>query len=103
MATMDYIDDIATTLDPDADNSSARSATLKLYDIFIPLLGLFIISLNLLVVISSGLLLKKRKLAHFAPLLFVFPSMSPISICFVVIKANYRQWCSYSAIKQEAR
>lgn len=58
---MDRIDEIITTLAPEDDDPSARSATLRLYDIFIPLLGLFIISLNLLVVISSGLLLKKRK------------------------------------------
>lgn len=59
---MDYHDDISTTLTPEInDSTSTQSATLQLYDIFIPLLGLFIISLNLLVVISSGLLLKKRK------------------------------------------
>lgn len=56
---MDY-DDIGTTLTP-----PSTSTTLRLYDIFIPLLGVFIISLNLLVVISSGLLLGKRKIASF--------------------------------------
>jgi len=43
-------------------STTTTSATLQLYDIFIPLLGIFIISLNLLVVVSSGLLMKKRKL-----------------------------------------
>lgn len=43
------------------EGPSSQSATLRLYDVFIPLLGFFIISLNLLVVISSGLLLQKRK------------------------------------------
>lgn len=42
-------------------NRPAGSATLRLYDIFIPLLGVFIIVLNLLVVVSSGLILKKGK------------------------------------------
>lgn len=52
---------MTTTIQPQRSNS----ATLRLYDIFIPLLGVFIILLNGLVVISSGLLLKKRKLFHF--------------------------------------
>lgn len=60
---MDYHDDIFTTLTPEISDSSTSSSTLRLYDIFIPLLGFFIISLNLLVVISSGLLLKKRKIS----------------------------------------
>ena len=47
-----------TTISPGIESSSA---TLRLYDIFIPLLGIFIISTNALVVYSSGLLLKKRK------------------------------------------
>jgi hypothetical protein len=54
---MEYDNDVITTTRPESSNS----VTLRLYDVFIPLLGLFIISLNLLVVISSGLLLKKRK------------------------------------------
>lgn len=37
------------------------SRVLGLYDIFIPLLGVFIIVLNLAVVVSSGLILKKGK------------------------------------------
>jgi hypothetical protein len=57
---MDY-NDIITTTYPAIEDSSSRAAVLGLYDIFIPLLGLFIIALNLLVVISSGLLLQKRK------------------------------------------
>lgn len=57
---MDYLDDVTTTLI--SDSSSTRTATLRLYDIFIPILGVLIISINLLVVISSGLLLKKRKI-----------------------------------------
>lgn len=51
--------DEATTIT--TQGPSSQSATLRLYDVFIPLLGFFIISLNLLVVISSGLLLQKRK------------------------------------------
>lgn len=58
---MDNIDDIDSTTVSETEESSTHSATLRLYDIFIPLLGFFIISLNLLVVISSGLLLKRRK------------------------------------------
>lgn len=37
------------------------SRVLGLYDIFIPLLGVFIIVLNFAVVVSSGLILKKGK------------------------------------------
>ncbi|XP_055678308.1 5-hydroxytryptamine receptor 1A-alpha-like [Lutzomyia longipalpis] len=54
--------EIETTLGLDAVNSTAApsvSTTLRLYDIFIPLLGVFIILLNLAVVISSGLILKR--------------------------------------------
>jgi hypothetical protein len=36
-------------------------AQLRLYDIFIPLLGVFIITFNLMIVISSGLVLKTGK------------------------------------------
>lgn len=36
-----------------------NSRVLGLYDIFIPLLGVFIIVLNLAVVVSSGLILKR--------------------------------------------
>lgn len=55
-----------------SEGPSSQSATLRLYDIFIPLLGFFIISLNLLVVISSGLLLQKRK--------FHYVSVSPFPL-----------------------
>ncbi|GAB0087509.1 5-hydroxytryptamine receptor 1A-alpha-like [Sergentomyia squamirostris] len=54
--------EIETTLGLDTINSTAApsvSTTLRLYDIFIPLLGFFIILLNLAVVISSGLILKR--------------------------------------------
>lgn len=37
--------------------------TSQLYNVLIPLIGIFVISLNLLVVISSGLILKTRKLS----------------------------------------
>lgn len=42
------------------DNTKARNARL-LYDVMIPMLGLFTITINLAVVISSGLILKKRE------------------------------------------
>lgn len=55
----------------DTDGDGMETTTLKsvyeasrvlgLYDIFIPLLGVFIIVLNLAVVVSSGLILKKGK------------------------------------------
>lgn len=54
--------EIETTLGLDTVNSTSApsvSTTLRLYDIFIPLLGVFIIVLNLAVVISSGLILKR--------------------------------------------
>ena len=74
---MDYNDDIFTTLTPEI-NVSTESATLRLYDIFIPILGIFIISLNLLVVISSGLLLKKRKIWIEELFVCVYPFISMI-------------------------
>lgn len=58
---MDYPDDVTSTTLP--SHSSGSSSTLRLYDIFIPLLGVLIITLNALVVLSSGLLLQKRKLS----------------------------------------
>ncbi|KAG5671916.1 hypothetical protein PVAND_002085 [Polypedilum vanderplanki] len=56
---MDY--DLETTTLNFEEVTNSANITLRLYDIFIPLLGIFIISLNLLVVISSGLLLEKRQ------------------------------------------
>jgi hypothetical protein len=76
---MDY--DEFSTLSP----PTTTSTTLRLYDIFIPLLGVFIISLNLLVVISSGLLLGKRKIAK----LFIYVD---IAIRWVRIKPDYTRW-----------
>lgn len=53
-----------TTLEPSLiEAASAETATLRLYDIFIPLLGIFIILLNSIVVNASGLLIEKRKSA----------------------------------------
>lgn len=46
-----------------ATSTVAESRVLGLYDILIPLLGAFIIVLNLAVVVSSGLILKKGKWA----------------------------------------
>ena len=40
---------------------SIESFDLSLYDFFIPIVGVFVIILNLLVVISSGLLIEIRK------------------------------------------
>lgn len=83
--------EIITTVEPEISSSGV----LKLYDIFVPLLGLFIISFNLLVVISSGLLLKKRKFLY---LFWQFPFRWSRSICYN--KTDYRQWCFYSSITQ---
>lgn len=76
--TMDYYDELLTTTEHLTDLTTAvtdsisgdmetttlgnvfvPSRVLGLYDIFIPLLGVFIIVLNLGVVVSSGLILKK--------------------------------------------
>jgi hypothetical protein len=70
-----YRTDVAKTAEPflvfnvdfdaahgEEPNSPTDSSALIIYDIFIPLLGIFIIFFNLLVVISSGLILKKGKL-----------------------------------------
>jgi hypothetical protein len=76
------LDDISTTLAP---TPPTTSATLRLYDVFIPLLGVFIISLNLLVVISSGLLLKKRKIAR----AFICVNNA---VGLLHIKADYARW-----------
>ena len=66
MMNWDFVVDDAegtTTTLPTTDSESivATSRVLGLYDIFIPLLGVFIIALNLAVVVSSGLILKKGK------------------------------------------
>lgn len=54
--------DIGISLTTEAvEAASTVHVQLRLYDIFIPLLGIFIILLNLLVVISSGIILKKGK------------------------------------------
>lgn len=60
---MDYTQDEngVTTITSITDAPENSSTTLQLYDIFIPLLGVFIITLNAFVVFSSGLLLKKRQ------------------------------------------
>ena len=47
------------------DNSTSVKAQLTLYDVLIPSIGGVIILLNLLVVISSGLILKKGEAFHF--------------------------------------
>lgn len=67
-AFIDDIDNWTTTFSSlidehgvDAPTRPPNSAALTLYDIFIPMLGIFIIVFNLLVVISSGLILKKGK------------------------------------------
>lgn len=66
---MDYYDELLTTTVTDSISGDMETTTLGnvfvpsrvlgLYDIFIPLLGVFIIVLNLAVVVSSGLILKK--------------------------------------------
>lgn len=66
---MDY-DELMTTTTPDplmaettTELAQRTARVLGLYDIFIPLLGAFIIVFNLAVVVSSGLILKKGKCA----------------------------------------
>lgn len=75
LTTTEYIKDLLMDANGEVDGggdwetttlSSSRpvveqSRVLGLYDIFIPLLGVFIIVLNLAVVVSSGLILKKGK------------------------------------------
>lgn len=65
----DLVMDSSSMADMDGDGMETTtlksvyeaSRVLGLYDIFIPLLGVFIIVLNLAVVVSSGLILKKGK------------------------------------------
>jgi hypothetical protein len=64
------VEDINSTLD--ASLPPASVAQLRLYDIFIPLLGVFIISLNLLIVISSGLVLRKGEFKYILWIFFGF-------------------------------
>jgi hypothetical protein len=63
-----FVDDVQALEDWSGINSTLTSslppssvAQLRLYDIFIPLLGVFIITFNLMIVISSGLVLKTGK------------------------------------------
>lgn len=44
------------------ETTSVQAFDLSLYNFYIPLLGVFVIFLNLLVVVSSGLLIEIRKL-----------------------------------------
>lgn len=58
--TDQFIYKIESTINElDSTAASSVAIQLKLYDVLIPLFGSFIITLNLLVVISSGLILKK--------------------------------------------
>lgn len=58
--TDQFIYKIESTINElDSTAASSVEIQLKLYDVLIPLFGSFIITLNLLVVISSGLILKK--------------------------------------------
>lgn len=81
---------LTTTTYPEIQEAT-HSATLRLYDIFIPLLGLFIITLNLLVVISSGLLLKKRKFVQ--PFLILLTYSLTDFVLKAIRKADETQWC----------
>ncbi|KAL7020009.1 hypothetical protein ACKWTF_011342 [Chironomus riparius] len=58
---MDYNFETTTLEQSLIQAASAETATLRLYDIFIPLLGIFIILLNSIVVNASGLLIEKRQ------------------------------------------
>ena len=58
---MDYHFETTTLEQSLIEAASAETTTLRLYDIFIPLLGIFIILLNSIVVNASGLLIEKRK------------------------------------------
>lgn len=71
---MDYDELMTTSTTTDLPMADVETTTelaqttarvLGLYDIFIPLLGAFIIVFNLAVVVSSGLILKKGKCAAF--------------------------------------
>lgn len=62
---LDYVDsvtlnntDVYSVSVPDWSDST-QTATLRFYDIFIPLFGSFIILLNLAVVINSGLIVRR--------------------------------------------
>lgn len=68
-----YNDQFIYEIEQAIDNSTSTvvTRTLRLYDIFIPLLGFFIITLNLIVVISSGLILKKGRLHPKSTYLFL--------------------------------
>lgn len=56
--TLGYINATLINLE---DAPKTQKATLKLYDYLIPSIGALVIALNLAVVVSSGLILKKGK------------------------------------------
>uniref|UniRef100_A0A182MAM6 Uncharacterized protein n=1 Tax=Anopheles culicifacies TaxID=139723 RepID=A0A182MAM6_9DIPT len=64
-----WIDPMATTTQSVTTLSASEETTLLLYDIFIPLLGSLIIILNLIVVVSGVLLLRKGN--HYIPFLML--------------------------------
>lgn len=78
------------------EGPSSQSATLRLYDVFIPLLGFFIISLNLLVVISSGLLLQKRKFHYVSVSTFSLGLIKQDS-CGAILSCHRREQFSSAA------
>ncbi|XP_050069331.1 glucose-dependent insulinotropic receptor-like [Anopheles maculipalpis] len=84
-----WIDPMATTTESVTTLSASEETTLLLYDIFIPLLGSLIIILNLIVVVSGVLLLRKGQQPYTTYMFLGNVAVSDLLTGFAVIFGQY--------------
>ncbi|XP_040153019.1 5-hydroxytryptamine receptor 1A-alpha-like [Anopheles arabiensis] len=84
-----WVDPMATTTESVTTLSASEETTLLLYDIFIPLLGSLIIVLNLIVVVSGVLLLRKGQQPYTTYMFLGNVAVSDLLTGFAVIFGQY--------------
>uniref|UniRef100_A0A182MHQ4 G-protein coupled receptors family 1 profile domain-containing protein n=1 Tax=Anopheles culicifacies TaxID=139723 RepID=A0A182MHQ4_9DIPT len=84
-----WIDPMATTTQSVTTLSASEETTLLLYDIFIPLLGSLIIILNLIVVVSGVLLLRKGQQPYTTYMFLGNVAISDLLTGFAVMFGQY--------------
>ncbi|XP_053661418.1 glucose-dependent insulinotropic receptor-like [Anopheles marshallii] len=84
-----WIDPMATTTESVTTLSASEETTLLLYDIFIPLLGSLIIILNLIVVVSGVLLLRKGQQPYTTYMFLGNVAVSDLLTGFAVMFGQY--------------
>uniref|UniRef100_A0A182TVR1 G-protein coupled receptors family 1 profile domain-containing protein n=1 Tax=Anopheles melas TaxID=34690 RepID=A0A182TVR1_9DIPT len=84
-----WVDPMATTTESVTTLSASEETTLLLYDIFIPLLGSLIIILNLIVVVSGVLLLRKGQQPYTTYMFLGNVAVSDLLTGFAVIFGQY--------------